>query len=76
VYVCDKGNGRIQVFTTSGNYLRQAVAVSANSVAFSSDQQQKFMYVADRNKSRVLIYGRRTLSYIAALGDGAAEALG
>jgi DNA-binding beta-propeller fold protein YncE len=76
VYVCDKGNRRIQVFTTSGKYVRQAVAVSANSVAFSSDREQEFMYVADRDKSQVLIFNRRTLSYIGAFGGGPGEAPG
>ena len=76
VYVCDKGNSRIQVFTISGKYLKQAVAVSANSVAFSSDSRQEFMYVADRNKPQVLIFDRQTLSVIGALGDGPGEAPG
>jgi DNA-binding beta-propeller fold protein YncE len=75
VYVCDKGNARIQVFSTSGTYLRQAVFVSANSVAFSSDRHQEFMYVGDRNKPQVLIYYRRTLTSIAAFG-GPGEAPG
>jgi DNA-binding beta-propeller fold protein YncE len=76
VYVCDKGNRRVQVFTTSGKYLEQAVGVSANSVAFSSDSRQKFMYVADRNTSQVLIFDRRTLGAIGAFGDGPGEAPG
>jgi DNA-binding beta-propeller fold protein YncE len=76
VYVCDKGNERIQVFTTSGKYVTQLVATSANSVAFSRDSQERFLYIADRSRSQVLIYNRRTLTYLGALGGGPGEAPG
>jgi hypothetical protein len=75
VYVCDKANERIQVFTTSGRYVGQLLRISANSVAFSRDSQQRFLYVADRSQSQVSIYNRRTLTYLGAFG-GPGEAPG
>jgi hypothetical protein len=106
VYVCDKANRRIQVFTIEGKYLTQVFVsrstlppstltgtafgrprreiadvlaqspTSANSVAFSPDPDQKFMYVADRRRSQVLIYDRKTLEYLGAFGGGPGEAPG
>jgi hypothetical protein len=34
------------------------------------------MYVADRRRSQVLIYDRKTLEYLGAFGDGPGEAPG
>ena len=53
VYVSDRGNKRIQVFTLDGKYLAQQFVgldspeyQQARSTAFSHDSEQKFLYVA------------------------------
>lgn len=106
VYVSDKANRRIQVFTVEGKYvtqvfisrgkippstlpgmlfgkLRRDIAdayaqfpTSVNCTAFSPDPQQQFLYVSDRRRGQVLIYDRRTLEILGALGDGQGSAPG
>jgi len=68
VYVSDRNNRRIQVFTRSGRYLRQvfidrndAAPQTASGMALSADRAQRHIYVADFGNSRVLILDRRTL---------------
>ena len=79
VYVCDRDNRRIQVFTLDGEYQAQVFINrgassqrSASRVAFSPDPEQRYMYVADFN-SRVVVVDRRTLEVLDAFGsDGTA----
>ena len=66
VYVCDRGNRRIQVFTIAGKYLRQVFInrsgpsrSTAASFAFSRDPEQKYMYVADYGNSHVVVVDRK-----------------
>jgi hypothetical protein len=54
VYVCDRSNSRIQVFTKQGKFIKEFTVRpqtlgmgSAWQLAFSSDEQQKFLLVAD-----------------------------
>jgi DNA-binding beta-propeller fold protein YncE len=75
VYVCDRDNRRIQVFTLDGTYRTQLFVNraapsrrSASRVAFSPDAAQRFMYVADFN-SRVVVVERRTLAILDAFGS-------
>src|SRR5262245_3770795 len=60
VYVADRSNRRIQVFTPAGKYLSQVfinrTGPSAGSVAglaFSPDQQRQFIYAGDYGNSDV-----------------------
>ena len=71
VYVSDRNNRRIQVFTRSGHYLRQvfidrneAAPQTASGMALSADPGQRYLYVADFGNSRVLILDRRALRVI------------
>jgi DNA-binding beta-propeller fold protein YncE len=72
VYVADRPNRRIQLFTTSGKYITQIFinrdgpsSSSASGIAFSPDKAQKFLYVADYGNSRIVVMDRekRTVLY-------------
>jgi DNA-binding beta-propeller fold protein YncE len=77
VYVCDRGNNRVVAFDKSGTLLKEGV-VSATTkgsgsvwdVAFSSDAQQRFLYVADGHDQKVFILRRDTLAVVGSFGDG------
>lgn len=76
VYVSDRNNQRIQLFTRAGRYLRQTFVdrnlpspQTASGVALSTDRGQRFLYVADWGNARVLIYDRATLTLLRVVGD-------
>ncbi len=84
VYVADRGGERVQVFTLEGKYLNQVfigrncqppscVPQTAASVAFSSDPQQRFLYVADRSEGHVFVLERKTLEIIYTIGKPGME---
>lgn len=75
VYVADRDNSRIQVFTMDGKFTTQAFinrneggALTAASLAFSPDAQQQFMYVADQSNSHIHIVQRKTLTVLHSFG--------
>jgi DNA-binding beta-propeller fold protein YncE len=75
VYVADRVNNRIQVFTTEGKYLRQVKVTNEGGVnpvpagfAFSGDAKQQFLYVVDSGPMRVVIFDREKLTQIGAIG--------
>jgi DNA-binding beta-propeller fold protein YncE len=75
VYVADRTYRRIQAFTAEGKFLREVKPTSETDVApvpagfaFSSDPQQRFLYVVDSGPMRVLIFDRATLTQIGAVG--------
>jgi DNA-binding beta-propeller fold protein YncE len=77
LYVCDRGNNRIQVFETDGTFVSEVVISpatlgngSASDVAFSADDDQRFLYVADGMNERVHIYHRETLAFRTSFGVG------
>jgi len=77
VYVCDRLNDRLQVFKTDGTFVKEAflskntrLSGSVWDVAFSSDPQQRFLYVADGINNRVYILNRDTLEVLTTFGDG------
>jgi hypothetical protein len=75
VYVADRGNRRIQVFTLEGKYLTQGFVnrttsnASCGTVAFSPDRDQQFIYCPDFNKGEIAIVNRKTLETIGAFGS-------
>ncbi|MGB9067873.1 MAG: hypothetical protein WCC21_04835 [Candidatus Acidiferrales bacterium] len=80
VYVCDRPNNRIQVFTLAGKYLNQVFfngdgssSNSATGLAFSPDPGQKFMYVADYGNSCVVVLERKTLQVLYKFGNRGAS---
>jgi hypothetical protein len=77
VYVCDRGNARIQVFTLDGTYQTESYynphTVSDGpvwDVAFSNDPAQTWMYVADGENSRIHIVRRASMETVGTFGTG------
>jgi DNA-binding beta-propeller fold protein YncE len=72
LYVADRSNSRIQVFTREGTFVAERVLRpgpgGAFAVAFSHDPEQTFLYVADGTEHRVRILRRRDLEPVGELG--------
>lgn len=75
VYVAERRNNRVQVFTLDGKFQREIFVErktkllgTAFSIAFSPDPQQQFMYVADAGNGKVRIYDRKGLQEVGAFG--------
>lgn len=67
VYVCDRVNNRVQVFTKAGRYLREFFVRPATlgngavwDVSFSNDRNQKFLLVIDGENNVVWTLDRAT----------------
>ena len=81
VYVSDRGGKRVQVFTLDGKYVTQVFigreckapecgnGTTAASTAFSSDPEQRFLYVGNRSQARVMVFERKTLELLDAFGQ-------
>ncbi|HYV98583.1 MAG TPA: hypothetical protein VE967_14095 [Gemmatimonadaceae bacterium] len=77
IYVCDRGNDRIQVFKKDGSFVKEKVISpktlapgSVADIAFSRDAAQKYLYVADGMNNRVWILDRVSLNVLTSFGDG------
>lgn len=77
VYVCDRGNDRVEAFDKKGTLLKQGTVSpqtrgtgSVWDIAFSRDPQQQFVYVADGHDQKVFILRRDTLETVGSFGDG------
>ncbi len=77
VYVCDRQNDRLQVFTAEGKFVKEAFYAKTTlgdgsvwDIAFSKDPQQRFMFVVDGANDKVRILLRETLEEISNFGDG------
>jgi DNA-binding beta-propeller fold protein YncE len=77
VYVCDRQNDRIQVFRRDGKFVKEAFVSKTTlgdgsvwDIAFSSDPQQRFVYVADGHDKKVFVLRRDTLEVVTSFGDG------
>jgi DNA-binding beta-propeller fold protein YncE len=76
VYVADRINNRIQMFTREGKFTRQVrVAGDASTTvpvpagfAFSPDEKQQYLYVVDSGLMRVVIFDRASMTQIGAIG--------
>jgi DNA-binding beta-propeller fold protein YncE len=72
VYVADRENRRVQVFTTDGKFVKQLVKGDvpfARDLAFSPDAQQQFLYVGGGSELDVL--DRKTLEVVETIkGEG------
>jgi DNA-binding beta-propeller fold protein YncE len=80
VYVADRSNRRVQVFTPDGKYVTQMFlnragpsTGSAAGVAFSPDSQQKFLYIADYGNSHIAVVDRKTLQVLYQFGERSAK---
>ena len=77
VYVCDRPGNRIQVFQTDGAFVDEIIVAkntlgsgSAWDVAFSSDPDQSFIYLADGMNQKVWLLNRTTLEVLGSFGFG------
>ena len=77
LYVCDRVNDRIQVFTPEGKFVKEKFieketlgSGSVWDIAFSKDPGQKFIYLADGENDQVHILDRSTLEVLTSFGDG------
>ncbi len=77
VYVCDRPNNRIQVFTTAGEFVKEAQFAPRTlgdgavwDIAFSRDPEQKFLYLADGKNERVYVIDRESLAVLTQFGGG------
>ena len=77
IYVCDRGADRIQVFRPDGTFVKEAqiaaetVGAGATwDIAFSQDDQQEFIYVADGSNMKVHVVDRDSLEVLYVLGEG------
>jgi DNA-binding beta-propeller fold protein YncE len=81
VYVSDRNNQRIQVFTPAGKYLKQVFVdrnmpsqQTASGIAFSPDAKQRYLYVADWGNEQLLVYDRASLKLLGTFGHRGAAA--
>ncbi len=77
VYVCDRPNDRVQVFTADGTFVDEVLIAprtlgdgSTWDIAFSRDPEQKYLYLADGKNMKVYIIERKTLEVLTSFGDG------
>ena len=77
VYVCDRVNDRIQVFTREGKFVKEQFIAKESladgsvwDIAFSKDPQQKYIYLADRRNQKVYVIERASLLVFTSFGDG------
>ena len=80
VYVADRSNSRVQVFTIDGEYVTEVFINrgggrnSAAGMALSPDPEQRFLYVADFGGASVVVMDRRTLEVLYQFGDSSGTA--
>ena len=77
IYVCDRANDRLQVFQRDGTFVDELFVApetlasgSVWDIAFSRDDAQRFIYLADGHNDRVWIIERESLEILTAFGDG------
>jgi DNA-binding beta-propeller fold protein YncE len=77
VYVCDRQNNRLQVFTKEGKFVKEAFfaknSLSEGSVwdvAFSRDPAQTYIFLADGRNMKIRVLRRETLEELTSFGDG------
>ena len=80
VYVADRGNRRIQVFTIDGAYVTQGfvnrtgpAANSVGRVAFSADPEQRYIFANDFGNGKIWILDRQTLETVGEIGSPGSE---
>ena len=75
VYVADRLNNRVQVFSVDGKFEREVfierntqLLGTAFSIAFSEDPAQQLMYVADAGNGRIHLFDRQSLQEVGKFG--------
>lgn len=77
VYACDRVNGRLQVFTPEGKFVKEAfydkdtlASGSVWDIAFSRDPKQRYIYMADGSNDKIRIIDRQSLQTVTEFGAG------
>ena len=77
LYVCDRAADRIQVFNPDGTFVSEVIIApdtlsqgSTWDVAFSPDEEQRFLYLADGQNMRVYVIDRQSMEVLYSFGDG------
>lgn len=74
VYVADRNNSRIQVFTHAGTFVTErfvephAMSGTAFGIAMSSDPGERFLYMPDGRNEKVWIIERKTMDILGSFG--------
>jgi len=81
VYVADRRNMRVQVFSTDGKFLKSVFVdrwcatscagtntQTAGSIGFSGDSEQRFLYIGSRTPAQIWVYDRKTMTPLYAFG--------
>ena len=77
VYLADRINNRVQLFTREGEFLKQVRLTNEGSdvvpvpagFAFSPDPAQQFLYVVDSGPMRVVIFDRASMTQVGVVGS-------
>ena len=77
VYVCDRQNNRLQVFTKEGKFVKEQFFAKNSlsegavwDVAFSKDPQQTYIFLADGRNMKIRVLRRENLEELTSFGDG------
>ncbi len=77
VYVCDRPNDRLQIFTKDGKFVKEVFVAketradgSVWDVAFSKDPAQKYLYMADGVNEHVRVFDRQSMTELYNFGYG------
>ena len=77
VYVCDRAADRIQVFQKDGTFVNEVIISPATlsqgstwDIAFSPDDAQTYLYLADGQNMKVYIILRESMEILTSFGDG------
>jgi len=77
VYVCDRRNDRIQVFTRQGKFLKEFLVHretrdngSVWTLSFSHDPQQKYLLIGDGINQRIWVLRRKDGTEVSSFGAG------
>ena len=75
VYVCDRTNDRLQIFTKAGTFVREVVIAkdtfgsgSVWDLGFSTDADQSFLFINDGTNQLIYVLDRHTLEVVSAFG--------
>ena len=77
IYVCDRGADRVQIFRPDGTFVSEHIYNPATlaqgstwDIAFSPDEDQEFIYLADGQNFKISIIDRASMEVLYSFGDG------
>ncbi|MGA1055243.1 MAG: hypothetical protein ACO3S4_07990 [Pseudohongiellaceae bacterium] len=76
IYVCDRGADRVQIFRPDGTFVSEHIYNPATlaqgstwDIAFSPDEDQEFIYLADGQNFKISIIDRASMEVLYTFGD-------